>query len=295
MKEAEELKRITDVDMELIEEASNFSVTKKKIWKIFLPMVPSFLLIAGILSGWLYYNGNKVELDANGKIDIYSLKNVQVTDEVPETEWSFFEEADVYPKEEYIARVKKQIQDSELAVVYGTVKNIKMVTVEDRARYTRMIWEHHEDGTSTPKEKKCDYPVMWVLVTLDIDVIDDLGTLDGKKMVHVVMASRFEIDDANADGYYRLHDPRNIKEMLEKIQENPTGLFMLRNLTVEEEEELDNSRFSQGNIWKIKGKKYRATDFADYYVNVRYDCDGEIYHYAGAYDVLLDALRVEEE
>lgn len=295
MKEAEVLQRINDVDAELIEEADSFTVTKKKIWKVFLPVAASFLLIVGALSGWLSYNSNKVELDVNGKIDIYSLKRAQVIDEVPETEWSFFVEWDVYPREEYVARVKKQIDASEVAVVYGTAKNIKMVTVEDRAHYTRMIWEHHEDGTSTQKEKEFDYPVAWVIVTFDIDVIDDLGTLDGRETVHVVMASRYETDDTNADGFFRLHNPGDIKEMLGKIQANPTGLFMLRNLTVEQEEGLDDTRFSRGNVWRINGKEYRATDFADYFVNARYDCDGNRYHYAGAYDVLLDALRKQEE
>lgn len=297
MKEADVLQRITDVDAELIEEASTFTVGKKQVWKVLLPVAASLLLIAGAFSGWYSYS-NKVELDENGKIDICSMKRAQVHDAVPEEmaepEWRFFREADVYPREEYIARIKEEINASELAVVYGTVKNIKMVTVDDRAKYTRTIWEHHEDGTSTPKEKKCNYPVTWVLVTFDIEIIDDLGTLDGRKSVHVVMASRYEIGETIADGYYRLHDPWNIKEMLGKIRANPTGLFMLRNLTVEEEIELDSSRFSQGNVWTIKGKEYRATEFADYYVNSRYDCDGESYHYAGAYDVLLDALRKEE-
>ncbi len=291
MKDVEVLQRINDVDAELIEEASTFMVAKKQVWKVFLPFVASFFLVVGVLFGWLCFNNNKVELDENGKIDIYSLKRAQVIDEVPETEWSFFVEADVYPREEYIAWVKEQIDASKQAVVYGTAKNIKMVTMDDRAHYTRMVWKHYEDGTSTQKEKEFDYPVSWVIVTFDIDVIDDLGTLDGRETVHVVMASRYETDDTNADGLFRLHNPADIKRMLEKMQANPTGLFMLRNLTVEQEEGIDDTRFSRGNIWKIKGKKYRATDFADYFVNARYDCDGETYHFASAYDIMLDELR----
>lgn len=294
MKEAEVLQRITDVDAELIEEASTFTVRKKKVWRMVLPIAASVLLIVGAISGWNYYN-TKVELDENGKLDIFSMKRAQVIDEVPETEWEITEMADVYPREEYIARVKDQIDDLERAVVYGSVNNIKMVTMEDRAHYTKTYWEHHEDGTSTQKEKELEYPVAWVIVTFDIEIIDDLGTLDGRESVHVVMASRYETGDTITDGYFRLSNPGKIREMLEKMQANPAGLFMLQNLTAEQEEGIDESPFTRGNIWEIKGKEYRATDFADYYVNARYECDGESYHYAGAYDVLLDELRRQEE
>lgn len=295
MKEAEVLQRINDVDAELIEEASIFSVTKRKTWKRLLPLAASFLLIVGVLSGWLYYISNKAELDENGKIDIYSIKRAQVIEEVPETEWSITEMGDVYPREEYIARMKARIDASELAVVYGTVKNIKMVAVEDRVRFTRPIWKHLEDGTSIQKKRKYNVPVAWVIVTFDIDVLDDLGTLDGRETVHVVMASRYATGDTNDGPHFKLHCPTDMKEMVEEMQRNPTGLFMLRNLSVEEEKRLDDSWNPYGNIWKVKGKEYHAIEFADYYVNARYDCDGERYHFAGAYDVMLEELRRQEE
>lgn len=47
--------------------------------------------------------------------------------------------------------------------------------------------------------------------------------------------------------------------------------------------------------WKIKGREYRAVDFADYFVNTRYDCNGESYRYENTYDILLDELRVKKE
>lgn len=291
MKEAEVLQRITDLDAELIEEANIFSVTKRKTWKRILTLAASFLLIVGTLSGWHYYISNKVELDENGKIDIYSIYKAEAIEEVSETERSITETGDVYPKEEYISRLKEQIDASETVVVYGTVRNIKMVAVEDHVRFTRPIWKHFEDGTSIQKERKYDYPVAWVIVTFDIDVIDDLGTLDGRETVHVVMASRYATEDTNGDSNYRLHCPRNLNEMLEEMREKPTGLFMLRNLSVEEEKRLDESWNPYGNIWEMKGKEYHAIEFADYYVNARYDCDGESYHFAGAYDVMLDELR----
>lgn len=301
MKETEELQRTSDVEAELIEETSTFTVRKKKTWKVFLTIAASVLLVVGVLFGWIYSNSNKVELDENGKIDIYTIKGAEkdvkkILDggEVSEIL------VEPCPKEEYIAKLKKSIETSEEAVVYGTAKNIKMVTIKDRVRFSKMKWEHFEDGSSIQKEQRYKYPVVWWIVTFDIDVIDDMGTLDGRGSVHVVLASRYATGDTNGDSNFRLKHPMDIKEMLEKIQENPTGVFRLRNFTVEQEKGLDESGIpSNGNLWEIRGKTYRAVEFADYFVKVRYDCDGEKFRYNHSsdylYTVYLDELRVQKE
>lgn len=89
-------------------EAGTF-VPKKKKWKVFLPVAVSVLLISGAFSGIFYYNNNKVKLDSNGKIDIYSMKGAQIldADKVLVTGWAANEEpAD---PEELISHLKKDI------------------------------------------------------------------------------------------------------------------------------------------------------------------------------------------
>lgn len=300
MKETEELQRTNDVETELIEEASAFTVKRKKTWKVFLTIAASVLLVVGVLFGWLYSNSNKVELDENGKIDIYSIKGEKIKDQVPESYnlvWS--EEDEPALPEEYVAWMKEEIEKSNEAVVYGTAKNIKTITLEDHVHFSRKVRHHFLDGTSTIIEKEYDYPVVWWIVTFDIDVIDDLGILDGEKTVHAVMATRYAtaIGSTNDDPYFKLHCPTEMKEILEKMKSNPTGAFLLMNLTEMEDERLDDSWEYVGNIWEINGEEYRADEFADYFFRVRYDCDGEKFQYASSelFTIYLDELRIQKE
>lgn len=302
MTETKVLQRITDVDAELIEQADTFRVRKRKKQKVFLFVAVVFLLLVGVVSVWLYYDGNKVELDENGKIDIYSLKGAEKTLEntyVGSTEE--YAEASGYsisPKEEYLSMLKREIEASRESFVYGTVQNMKTIKIEDQVRFSRMIWEHLEDGSSIQKKRSFDYPVTWWIVTFDINVIDDMGTLDGRESVHVVLASRYATGDTGGDFNYKLQSPERMKKIVEEIQTNPTGLFELRNIAEDPEERLDDKGFSShGNIWIIKGKEYRALDFADYLFWERYDCDGEKFQYASAdfCTVFLDELRIQEE
>lgn len=267
MKEAETLQRITDIDAALIEEAGTFAPKKKK-WKVLLPVAAFVLLIAGAFSGIFYYNNNKVRLDSNGKIDIYSLKGVQIldADKMSVTGWAADEDpADI---EEFIWHLKKDIipearnavmygTEVTTAVVYGTAKNIKAVTIEEIVDNNSLVWN---------------------IVTFDIDIMDDLQTLGGRETVHVVSASLCE------NGYLVMELNARMNEMLS----NPEGVFMLNGTNRE-------SLFEIKNTWKIKGKEYKVSDFADYFVYRRYDCDGESFQYYEYDPVPLDDLRIENE
>ncbi len=289
-------------------EESAFIKGKRRVLKALLVVAVLALVIGG--GGVYYYNSNKVELDENGKIDIYSLKGAKKILEASDLSSDLryvrnnnaiinsVEKGEPYPKEEYITMLKTEIENSREAVVYGTVKNLKIVTLNDHVQCSRMVWEHYEDGSSIQKERKYDYPAVWWIATFDIDVIDDMETLDGSDSVRVVMASRYATEDTGGDVEYKLNSPERLKEILMKIQANPIGVFRLRKFAVGEENRLDDTGFSSdGNIWEIKGKEYCATDFADFYLSSRYDCDGEKFRYALAeyYTIYLDEIRVQEE
>lgn len=253
MKEAEVLQMITDIDAALIEEASTFTRKKKK-WKVFLTVAASVLLIAGAFSG-IFYNNNKVKLDSNGKIDVYSMKGAQILNEngMPAAGCTV-EEEPLLP-DKYIPLLKSWIK-SGWAVVYGTAKNIKAVTIEEVVDNNNIVWN---------------------IVTFDIDIMDDLQTLDGRETIHVVSASLCE------NGCPAMELNTQMNEMLS----NPEGLFILRNSTIE-------STFELRNSWKIKGKEYKVADFADYFAYRRYECDGESFRY-GYGPVPLDDLRIQNE
>lgn len=266
MKKSEKPQMITDVDAEFIKEAGTFTPKKKK-WKVFLPVAVSVLLIAGAFSGIFYYNNNKIRLDSNGKIDIYSIKGAQIldADKMSVTGWAANE--DPADPEELISHLKKDIipearnavmygTEVITAVVYGTAKNIKAVTMEEIVDNNKLVWN---------------------IVTFDIDIIDDLQTLGGKETVHVVSASLCE------NGYLVMELNARMNEMLS----NPEGVFMLNSTNRE-------SLFEIKNTWKIKGKEYKVSDFADYFVYRKYDCNGESFQYYGV-PVRLEDLRIEDE
>ena len=289
-----------------MEDGSAFTRKKRKVPKVFLVVGVLVLLIGGVCFGVLFYCGNRVKLDANGKIDIYSLRGAQkildARDLSSDLRYirnnnvisSSVEKDGPYPKEEYLLMLKREIENSREAIVYGTVKNIKIVTIKDYVHCSRMVWEHYEDGSSIQKERKYDYPAVWWIATFDIDVIDDMGTLDGSNSVRVVFASRYATEDTGGDVEYKLNPPERIKEELMKVQANPTGVFRLKGFAVGEEKRLDDTGFSSdGNIWEVKGKEYRATEFADFYLSARFECDGEKFRYASAedYTIYLDEIN----
>lgn len=293
-----------------MEEGSAYTRKKRRVSKVFLVVTVLVLLIGGGCFGVFYYNINKVELDKNGKIDIYSLwgakKVLDASDLSSELRYvrnnnvitSSVEKGEPYPKEEYITMLKREIENSREAVVYGTVKNFKIVTLNDHVQCSRMVWEHYDDGSSIQKERKYDYPAVWWIATFDIDVIDDMGTLEGNDSIRVVMASRYATEDTGGDVEYKLNSPERLKEILMKIQENPVGVFRLKKFVVGEEIRLDDTGVSSnGNIWKIKGKEYWATEFADFYLGAWFECDGEKFRYASAEycTIYMDEIRVQEE
>ena len=145
MKEVKVLQRINGVADDLIEEASIFTVIRKKLWKVYLATAASVLLIVGILSGGVFYFSNKVELDANGKIDIYSIKKAKVIEEVLETSFSTSASCMPGPPEEYVAMHREWIEAGKESFVYGTVKNIKMIKLEDYVHDKGVSWVE-EDG-----------------------------------------------------------------------------------------------------------------------------------------------------
>lgn len=283
-----------------VEKERDFTRKKRGISKAMLVVVVLVLLIGGGCFGLLYYNSNKVELDANGKIDIYSLRGASTGAEMQEL-YNTFSPSEGKPcsREEYLSMLKREIESSQTAFAYGTAKNVKSIILEDRVRFKRMVQTNLEDGSGKIVEQEYDYPVRWWIVTFDIDVIDDLGTLDGSETVHVVMASRYATATGKGDDpTFKLHWPPDMKEILDELKKNPTGLFMLRNQAQQEDERLDDTWISNGNIWEIKGKEYHATEFADYFVGTKYDCDGENFQYNSSsdyYTIYLDEIRVQEE
>lgn len=283
-----------------MEEGNAFTRKKRSVPKVFLAVGVLALLIGGGCFGVFYYNRNKVELDTNGKIDIYSLRGASTRAEIPELYNTFSaSEGEPCSREEYLPMLKREIESAHTAFVYGTAKNVKSITLEDHVQFKRKVQAHLEDGSSRIVEQEYDYPVMWWIVTFDIDVIDDLGTLDGRETVHVVMASRYATATGKGDDpFFKLHCPLDVKKVLADIERNPTGLFMLRNQVRQEDERLDDTWISNGNIWEIKGKEYHATEFADYFVGTKYDCDGVKYRYNSSsdyYTIYLDEIRVQEE
>ena len=283
-----------------MEEGSAYTRKKRRVSKVFLVVGVLVLLIGGGCFGVFYYSINKVELDENGKIDICSLRGASTSVEIPEMYNTFSVlEGEPSSREEYLPWLKERIESSQAAFVYGTAKNVKSITLEDRVQFKRMVQTHLEDGSGKIVEQEYDYPVMWWIVTFDIDVIDDLGTLDGRETVHVVMASRYAIATGKGDDpTFKLHWPPDMKEMLDELKKNPTGLFTLRDQGQQEDERLDDTWISNGNIWEIKGKEYHATEFADYFVGTKYDCDGVKYQYDSSsdyYTIYLDEIRVEKE
>ena len=297
MNETDELQRIDAVEEELVEEAGTFTVKKQILRKRILTIATFLLLIVSVCFGVLFYCGNRVKLDANGKIDIYSLKGATTKENVSERNWSGSREVEVLQKEEYVSNIKEKMEASQIAGVYGTAQNIKMIAIDDYVSYSRIIQSGNGDGTWVTEELTRAYPAVWWIVTFDIDVIDDLGTLDGMEKIHVVLASRYATEFGVDNILHRLHSPEDIEKMYREIQENPTGFFVLRKLANEQDERLDDTWISNGNIWKIKGKEYRAIEFADYFVNERYDCNGKRFRYASgdSYTVYLDELRVQKD
>lgn len=287
MKEAEVLQRINGVAEDLIEEASTFTVQKKKRWKVILPSAAAVLLILGTLSGLLYYNSNKVKLDEDGRIDIYSLKNAEMVKEDDlETIANIGISSEAPgPAEEYIALHRERIAAGEEAFVYGTAKNVKMIKIDSWQKISSN-WESviGEDNVI----------MRWCIVTFDIDVIDvihnNLPALDKKETIHVVMASEHAVDGDYSFINFHLIQPVDLERRLKDIQNNPTGLFLLRNQTAESE---------MANIWNINGKDYRGVDFADFFVAIKYDYDGGEtfrYHKPTAYTTVnLNEFRIKEE
>lgn len=291
-----------------MEVGSAFIKRKRRVPKVFFVVGIFVLLIGGGCFGVFYYNSNKVGVDANGKIDIYSLKGAKKVLDASDLKYERKEEVssetqyvhgDPGSKEEILLWLKKGIETSQTAVVYGTAKNIKIVKIKDHVYFSRMERKYDGAGSGIQKKRKYDYPVEWWIATFDIEVIDDMGTLGGRDLVRVVMASRYATGDTGGDREYAIRSPEGMKEMLMILQANPTGVFELRKQAVGEEKKIDEEGFSSyGNIWEIKRKEYCTSEFADYYLDARYNCDGEKYQYDSSSDyctIYLDEIRVQEE
>lgn len=300
--------------VEPVENSGVFMRKKRRVPKVFLVVAVLVLLIGGGCFGLFYFNSiqyyinHKLQWEPNGKIDIFSLKGAEKVLDARNLKYerkedtgsaTWFVDEDILSKEEYLLMLKREIENSREAVVYGTMKNLKIVTIKDHVRYSRMVWEHYGDGSNRQKEQSYDYPAEWWITTFDIDVVDDMGTLNGEKSVRVVMASRFATEDADGDRSYKINRPESMKEQLMKIQANPTGVFELRKYTDGEELRLDeDGGSSSANIWKIKGQEYYTTAFADYYFVSRYDCDGEKYKIGNSsygFTVDLNEIWVKKE
>ena len=300
--------------VEYMESERTYTGKKRRVLKVFLVVAALTLLIGGACFVVFYFNSNqyyishKLQWEPNGKIDIYSLKGAEKVLDARDLKYerkedtgsvTWFADEDILSKEEYLLMLKREIENSREAVVYGTVKNLKIVAIKDHVRYTRVNWTHYSAGPSIRKEQEMDYPAVWWIATFDIDVIDDMGTLNGGESVHVVMASRYATEDTDGGGTYSINPPENMKALLMKIQALPTGVFKLRKYDMGEEIRLDgDGGASSANIWKIKGQEYYTTAFADYYLTSRYDCDGEKYKVGNSsygFTVDLNEIRVKKE
>lgn len=103
-----------------------------------------------------------------------------------------------------------------------------------------------------------DWAYSWYITTFEIEVIKEIKNCNSSKTLTVVSASRYKGKEAILD--YSMESEIDIVK-------NITGLFLLK----------PNS----DSVWKIRGKKYQASDFGDYYAMSQYDCDGNSMIYYG--------------
>ncbi len=103
-----------------------------------------------------------------------------------------------------------------------------------------------------------DWAYSWYITTFEIEVIKDIKNCDAGQTLTVVSVSRYKGKEAIPD--YSMDSKID-------LEKKTTGLFLLK----------PNS----DSVWKIRGKKYEASDFGDYYAMSQYDCDGKSMVYYG--------------
>lgn len=103
-----------------------------------------------------------------------------------------------------------------------------------------------------------DWAYSWYITTFEIEVIKEIKNCNSSKTLTVVSASRYKGKKAILD--YSMESEIDIVKDI-------TGLFLLK----------PNS----DSVWEIRGKKYQASDFGDYYAMSQYDCDGNSMIYYG--------------
>lgn len=101
----------------------------------------------------------------------------------------------------------------------------------------------------------------WYITTFDINISESIKKqMDADTITCVTICKYY--DDVSV-----YNSKCGLTDVAYDIMNNPTGLFVLED--VEE------------TVWNINGETFNVSDFADYYVGVRYDCTTESFQYYG--------------
>ena len=113
----------------------------------------------------------------------------------------------------------------------------------------------------------------WYITTFDININESIKQQIEADTITCVTVCKYY-------GDVSLNESKcGLSNVAYEITNNPTGFFVLRD--VEDE------------AWNINGKSYNISDYADYYVGVRYDCTEEGFQYYGS-TINFDDIRNNE-
>lgn len=144
---------------------------------------------------------------------------------------------------------------SKSLIVLGDVGNINSFYID---------YEHFENGHYS-----------WFITTFDIKVAKEVkGNFETSTIKCVTRLEYIRTDD-RPEGSQAIIC--GVTDIGKDIIENPSGVFVL--------EETVNDR------WLIDGKYYDVSDYADYYVPLRYDYDLDGIHYFDGNNISLDEIK----
>lgn len=274
MNGVEMLELLTDIEDKYVEEAATYSVKKRKLWKVVFPIAAAAILVMVALSTRLFVHDYAAKRGENGLIDIYSLKGAKPMEAVPEIEKDLRKVSCPVHLENIIPSFKKCIENEGFHMVYGTAKNMKIATLEDK----------EEREVHVVKK-----PATWLLVTFDIEVIKAIPDMEKGETIHVAMVQIFETESFQKLPPYTVE--RQVLGILSDLQKNPTCMFWLNEKSeIARELDLYERSWRNNGQWIINGKRFAPGDFADYYLDSIWECDGEAFCYNG-YNLNLDEIR----
>lgn len=270
----EMLELLTDIEDKYVEEAANYSVKKRKLWKVVFPIAAAAILVMVALSTRLFVHDYAAKRGENGLVDIYSLKGAKPMEAVPEIDKDMRKLSCPVHLEDIIPSFKKCIENEGFHMVYGTAKNMKIATVEE-------LQETDLQGIRTH--------ATWLLATFDIEVSKAIPDMEKGETIHVAL-----VQILKTEAYQKLTPytgERQLMGMLSDLQENPTCMFWLNEKSeIARELDLYERSWRNNGQWIINGKRFAPGDFADYYLDSIYECDGESFCY-NLYNLNLDEIR----